>query len=791
MDVLMSFQPASSLKNRTFVGLIIAQFLAGFNDQAIHAAAMFYAIHRGLFTEAQAISLMPLLFYAPWAIFVTASAYLADRYSKTTSIVFWKFSEIVISIIVTIGFWLGTEYKMDLGVWIVLSAVFLMGTHAAFFSPAKYGAMPEILQAHALSKGNGVLESSTFLANILGTVCGGLLSFTLHNREYGIGLILLVLSIIGAGASLMMAKLPASDPTKKFDPISPLTNGLKTVFGSRPLALAVTGIAFFVFMVSYMRSTMYMHGQTRVPPWDDFHTSLIVAAVALGVGLGSPLAGWLSGGKIELGLVPVGCAGMIAACGFAAFLLNHEYALIGALIGIGFFSGFYMVPLYSLLQHRAPKKSKGEIVAVSNFFNVTGAMSASLLFFLLVLGGRATGLTPVVEQKDAVLVGKIVKIQEDPFHHVDEVKIDDPRTVDGKSVPLKTSNTRSLLTTPTNLKTGDKVIISEYMRGNAKHFVVRNDGDPLVPVRGWFGPLKQTEIERGTVGEIDDGENGLVAKLTIQPSGTNYKADSRTSLLKLPGEGVQLGQEIIVSRYEIHDVTYFVVRPARTKTGDRTIMVPAFNNEGLPRYLFLGAGGMTLAILLLLSWKLPDFFVRTAFWWKSLGKRQLKAINMDNLPTSGPVILASNCDHLQSSLDMVSATDRHVVMILVEKAEGRDAAPLLRTLARRSSLFEIGSAGDWSAAHPRAVAALKSGDLLGVTVDGTMNDAHADAFLANLQKDAPAPIIPVWCGHLTPTSVRVVFGEPTTMTNVAELRKQIEGLKDWIHTHDGTAAAGH
>jgi len=108
----MPFQPADNLKDRSFIGLIIAQFLAGFNDQAIHAAAMFYAIHRGLLTEAQAISLMPLLFYAPWAIFCTTSAYFADRYSKTTAIVIWKFSEIIISILLALGFaaWAFTNY---------------------------------------------------------------------------------------------------------------------------------------------------------------------------------------------------------------------------------------------------------------------------------------------------------------------------------------------------------------------------------------------------------------------------------------------------------------------------------------------------------------------------------------------------------------------------------------------------------------------------------------------------------------------------------------------------------
>ena len=111
----MAFQPAGSLYNRTFIGLIVAQFLAGFNDQAIHAMAMFYARHTGILTEKNAISLMPILFYAPWAIFCTLAGYLADRYSKTYSLIGWKMSEIVIALVLIVGFYLGTNLHMPIG----------------------------------------------------------------------------------------------------------------------------------------------------------------------------------------------------------------------------------------------------------------------------------------------------------------------------------------------------------------------------------------------------------------------------------------------------------------------------------------------------------------------------------------------------------------------------------------------------------------------------------------------------------------------------------------------------
>src|ERR1700704_1084740 len=103
----MTSLPADTLRNRTFVGLLVAQFLAAFNDQAIHASAMFFAINRKALTEANAIGLMPILFYAPWALFATLAGDFADRYPKRSSLVFWKLAEVGITAIATLGFWLG------------------------------------------------------------------------------------------------------------------------------------------------------------------------------------------------------------------------------------------------------------------------------------------------------------------------------------------------------------------------------------------------------------------------------------------------------------------------------------------------------------------------------------------------------------------------------------------------------------------------------------------------------------------------------------------------------------
>jgi len=392
------YQPANTLYSRTFIALLIAQFLAAFNDQAIHASAMFFAINKSILNEAQAISLMPILFYAPWAIFCTLAGYLADRYSKQSSLIFWKMAELLITAIALLGFWLGNQ-DYDEGPWIVLSTVFLMGLHSAFFVPAKYGIMPEILKSHMLSKGNGMLESLSFLAVILGTVFGGVLSYHFKGQEYWIGIILFIFAAIGAIASLWIEKIPAANPDRKFPPYlyQPVYANLKEMFRSRPLAIAVIGIAFFTFIVAFSRATIYMHGESQLPRWSEQETSVIVGMVALGIGFGSPLVGYLSGGKIEMGLIPIGIIGMVFGLVGEALFLDHLGFLISFIITTGFFTGFYVVPLFTLLQDRAPKSSKGDVIATSNLINVTGAILASFLFFIIVKIAHLSGVCPEIQ----------------------------------------------------------------------------------------------------------------------------------------------------------------------------------------------------------------------------------------------------------------------------------------------------------------------------------------------------------------------------------------------------------
>ena len=219
----MAQSPSETLNNRSYLGLLLSQFLAAFNDQATHILAIFFAsdllvryVGVSWLDDKAIITLVTASFISPFFFFSPIAGVLADKFSKHNIIVFWKLAEIGIMAVALVAFALphfaGPGNSETLAVWaavLAISIVFLMGTHSAFFVPAKYGVMPELLHSSILSRGNGLLEGTSFTANILGITFGGAMYSWLGSdtsnpgqvvlgREWVIGLLLLIFAIVGA-----------------------------------------------------------------------------------------------------------------------------------------------------------------------------------------------------------------------------------------------------------------------------------------------------------------------------------------------------------------------------------------------------------------------------------------------------------------------------------------------------------------------------------------------------------------------------------------------------------------
>ena len=372
---------------RGFWALIVTQFQGAFSDNILKNLVIFMLIGMDVsLSEKHKIGeLVGALFSLPFILFSMAGGFLADRFSKRTISVGVKIFEIAVMLFALAGFWLN-QLPMLLG------CVFLMGVHSAFFGPSKYGLLPELLPEKKLSWGNGLLELGTFMAIILGTVAAGFLAEGFRGRQVWSGAILIALALAGLTASLGITRVPAADPARKFrvNFLGDLFAQLGAVRKDRPLALAFLGNTYFNFLGALLLLNLFFYGAYGLH-LAETQISYLNAALALGIGLGSAAAGYLSGGKIEYGLVPLGAFGMSLVCVLLSapdLTINASFVRLALL---GFAGGFFIVPIAALLQHRPDPAKKGEVLAAANLLSFVGIFLASGAYYLL---ADVAGLSP-------------------------------------------------------------------------------------------------------------------------------------------------------------------------------------------------------------------------------------------------------------------------------------------------------------------------------------------------------------------------------------------------------------
>jgi acyl-[acyl-carrier-protein]-phospholipid O-acyltransferase/long-chain-fatty-acid--[acyl-carrier-protein] ligase len=365
---------------RSFWSLIVTQFQGAFSDNLLKNLVLFLLVSAGLPKEKrdELVPIIGLLFAIPFVLFSMAGGYLADRYSKRTITIVTKVMEVVVTAVALFG--LATRVLP-----IQLAAIFLISTQAALFGPSKYGLLPEILPEKKLSWGNGVLELGTFLAIITGTVAGGFFADKFGPAHQSVsGFALIALALLGLATSFGITRVPIADPSRKlrWNPFSELFHQIKLMQRDRALWLAVVGNTYFWFLGALLLSTVLIYGSDvlLVGPRQNGY---LQATLAIGIGVGSLAAGYLSGNKIEYGLIPLGALGMTAAG--AALAIPHltYWEVAGLLAVIGGFAGFFAVPINALIQHRPLPEEKGGIIAATNLLSFVGIALASGAYYLL------------------------------------------------------------------------------------------------------------------------------------------------------------------------------------------------------------------------------------------------------------------------------------------------------------------------------------------------------------------------------------------------------------------------
>lgn len=367
------------LKSSGFQAFLWTQFLGAFNDNVFKIVVSMLAVTvaTGAAGGSGHLSLVGAVFILPFFFFSGYAGYLADRFNKRTVLIVTKSVEIVA---MGVGVFALLSGRMDF----LLGVLFLMALQSTFFSPAKYGILPEMLPDKDLSRANGLLEMSTFLAIVLGTSVGSVMIASWKGSPHLIGAALVAIAVIGTAASFGITRVPPSGSRKAFrvNPWGEITDGITRLYGDKTLWLTVIGMSYFWFLGALLQMDIILFGK-EVMGLDDLRIGILVTCLAVGIGGGSLLAGRLSGDQVELGLVPLGSIGMGV---FALWLSlsSHSYMQAAmALTVLGVAGGFFIVPLNALLQQRSGQQERGRVIAANNFMNTVGILLASGALWLL------------------------------------------------------------------------------------------------------------------------------------------------------------------------------------------------------------------------------------------------------------------------------------------------------------------------------------------------------------------------------------------------------------------------
>ncbi|MEW6708664.1 MAG: MFS transporter, partial [Candidatus Riflebacteria bacterium] len=362
--------------------LLRTQFFGAFNDNALKMIVAFLAIKSATTGIApgspdfEAASQLQttytfVVFSLPLVLFSLPAGLLADRVSKTRVIVWLKAVELVLMLMAVFSL----IYPQQLPPVLVLG---LMGMQSALFSPAKYGIIPELLPHEMLSKGNGRLEMWTFLAIILGTATGGLLLDMAGSEIWKAGAALAFFAVIGLVTAMLVPKTePARGEGGFYDT---LKGAWQTIISDRVVWLAVLGSCLFWAVASLLGQDIlvYTKGLTGNMADSDTMSGLPLATYGIGVGIGSVLAGRISGRLVEYGLIPLGAIG-IGVFTMLFGLLAPGYKMTLTLMTLlGLASGFVVVPLNAILQWRSPAERRGGVIALANVFIFAAIMFGSL-----------------------------------------------------------------------------------------------------------------------------------------------------------------------------------------------------------------------------------------------------------------------------------------------------------------------------------------------------------------------------------------------------------------------------
>jgi len=382
------------LAERRFLPFFLTQFLGATNDNVFkQALVILLAYQTASFTTMSSDTLQNVaqaLFVLPFFLFSATAGQIADKYEKSS----------LITVTVAIEFAcmaLGAVGLLTQNLVLLLTALFLGGVQSTLFGPVKYAILPQHLREEEIVGGNGLVEMGTSLAILAGMIYGGWMVTQPGWGLWGVAVSAMVFSAAGIALSRLIPKAPAADPGLRinWNPFTETWRNLAFARRNRTVFLSILGISWFWFYGS-MFVTQFPNFSRNILAADEQVVTLLLVVFSIGIGAGSLLCERLSGHKVEIGLVPFGSIGLTvfgidlwlaasshiahAPVALAEFVRDPgHWRLLADLALIGLFGGFYIVPLYALIQTRSEPSHRSRIIAGNNILNAVFMVVAAAL----------------------------------------------------------------------------------------------------------------------------------------------------------------------------------------------------------------------------------------------------------------------------------------------------------------------------------------------------------------------------------------------------------------------------
>ncbi len=385
------------LKQRRFLPFFATQAFGAFNDNVYRQAIIGLLFFLGISAEERTLytNLAPALFILPYFLFSATAGQIAEKLEKSKLIRITTTMEIGIMSLAAVGF-------LTQNMIVLLVALFCTGLQSTLFGPVKYSILPSVLKPEELTGGNGLVEMGTSISILVGMIFGGLI-FKLAG-DHGPVVAATAIVVLAISGNLVSRAIPRVEPGApdlkiNWNPIPESLAVLRLARKQTAVRNSILGVSWFWFVGTVLTSQLPTYAEANLGGSETLYI-FALALFSIGTGVGSLLCEKLSARTVEIGLVPLGAFGM------SAFLLDLYFARSGAppatgltvmeflrtagswrividLVGIGLFTGFFVVPLFALIQSRTPREELSRVIAGMNIQNAGFIVLAAVICIVL------------------------------------------------------------------------------------------------------------------------------------------------------------------------------------------------------------------------------------------------------------------------------------------------------------------------------------------------------------------------------------------------------------------------